>query len=99
MHDHALPRAKIPLDAHHLAARGSGVGPVVGDRLHRAHLIWLGHSTGELGPHFISSLMGFTANTAAVPWAPKDAVMAHVNRTLENGPYLLGQTSPPPASW
>jgi len=70
----------------------NGIGPVVGNTLRGAYLTWLAYYTGEMEPTFISSLLGFTANTAAVPWAPKDAVMAHVNRTLENGPYLLGET-------
>ena len=70
----------------------NGIGPVVGNTLRGAYLTWLAYYTGEMGPTFISSLLGLTANTAAVPLAPKDTVMAHVNRTLENGPYLLGET-------
>jgi glutathione S-transferase len=70
----------------------NGIGPVVGNTLRGAYLTWLAYYTGEMEPTFISSLLGLTANTAAVPWAPKDAVMAHVNRTLENGPTCLARS-------
>ncbi|MBO9650231.1 MAG: glutathione S-transferase family protein [Variovorax sp.] len=69
----------------------AGIGPVVGSPLRGAYLTWLAYYAGVMEPAWVSKFMGVTPPRGTAGWVDPDEVMVHVNRTLERGPYLLGE--------
>lgn len=69
----------------------AGLGPQIGDPLRGAYLSWLAAYSGVFEPAFITTMFGFEAPASSVGWVPAAEVMAHVNATLNEGPYLLGE--------
>ena len=68
----------------------NGIGPRIGDPLRGPYLSWLAYYAGVMEPAFTSAFYGFQVANSATGWAPVPDVMAHVERTLAEGPYLLG---------
>jgi glutathione S-transferase len=66
------------------------IGPVVGDAKRGAYVTWLAYYAGVMEPAWTMSFLKVEAPKMMAGWAPVADVMAHVNRTLEAGPYLLG---------
>ncbi|WP_213307523.1 glutathione S-transferase family protein [Paraburkholderia sacchari] len=70
----------------------AGIGPVVGSPLRGAYLTWLAYYAGVMEPAWVGKFMGITPPRGTAGWVEPDEVMVHVNRTLQNGPYLLGES-------
>ena len=68
----------------------NGVGPVVGEPTRGQYLTWLAYYAGVAEPAFVSRFMNVAPPRGTAGWVAVDEVMAHVTRTLESGPYLLG---------
>ena len=68
-----------------------GIGPRVGEKTRGAYLTWLAYYAGVIEPAFVSKFMNWQLKPGTIGWAPVDDVMAHINKTLEKGPYLLGE--------
>jgi glutathione S-transferase len=69
----------------------NGIGPVVGDATRGAYLSWLAYYAGVMEPAWMSAYMKWDIPRGTAGWVPVDEVMAFVNKTLEQGPYLLGE--------
>ncbi|CAM2170957.1 glutathione S-transferase [Paraburkholderia sacchari] len=70
----------------------AGIGPVVGSPLRGAYLTWLAYYAGVMEPAWVGKFMGITPPRGTAGWVEPDEVMVYVNRTLQNGPYLLGES-------
>lgn len=70
----------------------AGIGPLVGSPLRGAYLTWLAYYAGVMEPAWVSKFMGMTVPRGTAGWVDPDEVMVHVNRTLQRGPYLLGES-------
>ena len=66
------------------------IGRAIGDPLRGSYLSWLAYYAGVMEPAFTSAFYGLQVADTATGWAPVPDVMAHVERTLGQGPYLLG---------
>ncbi|HWA64086.1 MAG TPA: glutathione S-transferase family protein [Caulobacteraceae bacterium] len=69
----------------------AGIGPVVGDPKRGAYLTWLAYYCGVMEPAWMMKFMKVELPPTMPGWPPADQVMEFVNRTLEAGPYLLGE--------
>ncbi|MEJ8809735.1 glutathione S-transferase family protein [Variovorax ureilyticus] len=69
----------------------AGIGPLVGSPLRGAYLTWLAYYAGVMEPAWVGKFMGVTPPRGTAGWVDPDEVMVHVNRTLERGPFLLGE--------
>jgi glutathione S-transferase len=67
------------------------VGPGIGDALRGPYLSWLAYYAGVIEPAFTTAFYGFTTTNSTTAWVSVDEVMDHVNRSLAQGPYLLGE--------
>jgi glutathione S-transferase len=70
----------------------NGIGPVIGSPLRGPYLSWLAYYTGVMEPAFMSKFLNVTPPRGSAAWVALEEVMAHVNKTLSAGPYLLGDT-------
>ncbi|CAB3778044.1 Glutathione S-transferase GST-6.0 [Paraburkholderia caffeinitolerans] len=70
----------------------AGIGPVVGSPMRGAYLTWLAYYAGVMEPAWVGKFMGITPPRGTAGWVEPDEVMVHVNRTLQSGPYLLGES-------
>jgi glutathione S-transferase len=68
----------------------NGIGPVVGDSARGAYLTWLAYYAGVLEPAFVSKFLNVAPPRGTAGWVAADESMDYVVRTLEAGPYLLG---------
>jgi glutathione S-transferase len=68
------------------------IGPQTGDALRGPYLSWLAYYAGVMEPAWVSKFMQVAVPRGTAGWVDADEVMAFVNRTLEAGPYLLGET-------
>ncbi len=68
----------------------NAIGPRVGEKTRGAYLTWLAYYAGVIEPAFVAKMMNWEYRYGTFGWAPVDDVMAHINRSLEKGPYLLG---------
>jgi glutathione S-transferase len=69
----------------------AGIGPVVGDAKRGTYLTWLAYYAGVMEPAWMSAFMNWEVRRGTAGWVKTDEVMALVNTTLENSPYLLGE--------
>jgi glutathione S-transferase len=69
----------------------NAIGPRVGEKGRGAYVTWLAYYAGVMEPAFIAKMMNWEYRYGTFGWAPVDDVVAHVRRTLEKGPYLLGE--------
>ncbi|HEY1749651.1 MAG TPA: glutathione S-transferase family protein [Caulobacteraceae bacterium] len=68
----------------------NGIGPVVGDAKRGAYVSWLAYYCGAMEPAWTMQFLKVDVPPVMAGWPPTDDVMALVNRTLEAGPYILG---------
>jgi glutathione S-transferase len=67
------------------------MGPRVGEPLRGPYLSWLAYYAGVFEPAFVSKFLKFSPPRGAAGWVALEEMMDHVNKTLEQGPYLLGE--------
>ena len=70
----------------------NGIGPVVGDPQRGAYLTWLAYYAGVMEPAWVSAFKQWDTPRGTAGWVKTGEVMEFVNRTLSQGPYLLGET-------
>ena len=70
----------------------NGIGPTVGEAGRGAYLSWLAYYSGVLEPAWMMAFAKVELPKAMPGWPPVDEAMAYTTRTLEAGPYLLGET-------
>lgn len=68
------------------------LAPPVGDPLRARYLHWMFFSAGCMEPAFLQKMKGIELPKSAAGWGSFDLVMAVVDETLADGPYLLGDT-------
>ncbi len=67
------------------------IGPAVGDPARGAYLTWLAYYSGVMEPAWTLNFLKLEIPRGPQGWAPVDEVMAHTFKTLEQGPYILGE--------
>ena len=70
----------------------AGLGPAVGDPKRGPYLTWLAYYCGVLEPAWMMKFVQVDLPKTMPGWPPVDEAMAHVTKTLEAGPYLLGDS-------
>jgi glutathione S-transferase len=68
------------------------IGPLAGDPLRGAYLTWLAYYAGVMEPAWMSAFRQWDVPRGTAGWVKTDEVMEFVNRTLAQGPYLLGES-------
>lgn len=68
------------------------IGPLVGEPARGPYLTWLGYYAGVAEPSFVSKFMNLVPPRGTAGWVPVEEVMSFVLKTLEAGPYLLGNS-------
>jgi glutathione S-transferase len=68
----------------------NGIGPVVGGPKRGAYLSWLAYYSGAMEPAWTMQFLKVEVPPIMAGWPPVSDVMELVNRTLEAGPYILG---------
>jgi glutathione S-transferase len=68
------------------------IGPQTGERLRGPYLSWLAYYAGVMEPAWVSKFLKVAVPRGTAGWVDADEVMTFVNRTLEAGPYILGET-------
>ena len=68
----------------------NGIGPRVGERTRGAYLTWLAYYCGVMEPAWTMNFLKVEMARGPQGWAPVEEVMAHTFKTLEQGPYILG---------
>ncbi len=66
------------------------LAPHVGDPQRGAYLTWLFYYAGVMEPAFVGKALGFTTTNSTTGWAPTEEIIAHIERNLTRGHYLLG---------
>lgn len=69
----------------------NGVGPVVGDPKRGAYLTWLTYYGSVMEPAWTMAFLKVPTPPGMAGWAPAEDVMAHTFKTLEQGPFILGE--------
>jgi glutathione S-transferase len=69
----------------------NGIGPLVGDAKRGGYVSWLAYYAGVMEPAWMSAYMKWDIPRGTAGWVKTDEVMAFVNATLEQGPYILGE--------
>jgi len=67
------------------------LGPRVGDPGRGPYLTWLAYYAGVVEPAFVSKFMNVVPPRGTAGWVAAEEVMPYITRTLEAGPYLLGE--------
>ena len=67
------------------------IGPLVGDPKRGAYLTWLAYYCGVMEPAWTMNFLKLQIPRGPQGWAPVEEVMAHTLKTLEQGPYILGE--------
>ncbi len=70
----------------------NGIGPLVGDPKRGAYLTWLAYYCGVMEPAWTMRFLNVQTPPGMAGWAPAEEVMTYPFKTLENGPYVLGDT-------
>jgi glutathione S-transferase len=68
-----------------------GLGPAVGDPKRGAYLSWLAYYAGVIEPAFVSKFMNTDIPVGTAGWVSVEQVMPFVLKTLNQGPYILGE--------
>ncbi|HUO90847.1 MAG TPA: glutathione S-transferase family protein [Rhizomicrobium sp.] len=69
----------------------NGIGPLPGDRTRGAYVSWLAYYCGVMEPAWTLNFLKIEIPRGPQGWAPVDEVMAFTVKTLEQGPYILGE--------
>jgi len=67
-----------------------GIGPTVGDAKRGAYLSWLAYYCGVLEPAWTMRFLNVQTPRGSTGWPPADEAMDFTFKTLEAGPYILG---------
>lgn len=70
----------------------NGLGPPIGDGKRGAYLTWLSYYSGVMEPAWTMAFLKVETPRGMAGWAPADEVMAYTFKTLEKGPFILGDT-------
>ncbi len=70
----------------------NGIGPLVGDPKRGAYLTWLAYYCGVLEPAWMMKFVQVDLPKTMPGWPPVEEAMDFTVKTLEAGPYLLGDT-------
>lgn len=70
----------------------AGLGPQIGDPKRGPYLTWLAYYSGVAEPSFTSKFMNVQVPRGTAGWVSVDELMAHIEATLANQPFLLGET-------
>jgi glutathione S-transferase len=68
----------------------NGIGPLVGDPKRGAYLSWLAYYSGVMEPAWTMRFLNVQTPRGTAGWAPAEEVMNFTFKTLEAGPYILG---------
>jgi len=68
------------------------LGPVVGDTKRGAYLTWLAYYAGVIEPSFVSKFLNVAPPRGTAGWVAIEEVVAHIDATLNDRPYLLGNS-------
>jgi glutathione S-transferase len=69
----------------------NGLGPLVGDAKRGPYVSWLAYYCGVMEPAWTMSFMKVETPRGFAGWAPAQEVMDFTFKTLEKGPYILGE--------
>jgi glutathione S-transferase len=69
----------------------SGLGPQIGQPERAAYVTWLSYYSGVFEPSLTAKFLKLQHIYGTFGWAPFDEVEDYLNRTLEAGPYFLGE--------
>jgi len=69
----------------------AGLGPIVGDPKRGAYLSWLAYYSGVMEPAWTMQFLKIDLPRGMPGWAPAPEVMDFTFKTLERGPYILGE--------
>ena len=69
----------------------AGMGPQIGDPKRGPYLTWLAYYSGVAEPSFMSAFLQTDVPRGTAGWVKVDEMMAHINRTLEDNDYILGE--------
>ncbi|MFO1238568.1 MAG: glutathione S-transferase family protein [Alphaproteobacteria bacterium] len=91
LHDGALihERAAIVLYLTDLFPE-AGLGPRIGDAKRGPYLTWLAYYAGVMEPSFVSRFLNTEVPRGTAGWVKVDEAVAHLENTLKDRPYLLG---------
>ena len=67
-----------------------GLGPLVGDPRRGPYLTWLVYYSSVAEPSFTSKMLNVPVPRGTAGWVEVDEMMAHIVKTLESQPYLVG---------
>lgn len=68
----------------------AGLGPAVGDPKRGPYLTWLAYYAGVIEPAFMSKFVNMPVPRGTAGWVVVEEVVAHVEATLKDRPYLVG---------
>ena len=70
----------------------AGLGPKIGNPLRGSFLSWLSYYGAVFEPSLTAKFLKLQHIYGTFGWGPFEEVIEHLTRTLDAGPYLLGQT-------
>jgi glutathione S-transferase len=68
------------------------IGPLVGDRKRGTYVSWLAYYCGVMEPAWTMRFLKVETPRGTPGWAPAEEVMSFAFKTLDKGPYILGDT-------
>jgi glutathione S-transferase len=69
----------------------AGLGPKIGDKDRGAYLTWLAYYSGVFEPSLTAKFLKLQHIYGTFGWGPFEEVVDHLTRTLQAGPYFLGE--------
>src|SRR5262249_61507714 len=69
----------------------NGIGPLVGDPKRGAYVSWLAYYCGVLEPAWTMRFLKVETPRGTAGWPPTEEALEVTFKTLERGPYLLGE--------
>jgi glutathione S-transferase len=69
----------------------AGLGPKIGEKDRGAYVTWLAYYSGVFEPSLTAKFLKLQHIYGTFGWGPFDEVVEHLTRTLESGPYFLGE--------
>ena len=68
----------------------NGIGPLVGDPKRGAYVSWIAYYCGVLEPAWTMRFLKVETPRGTAGWVPAEEAMKYTFKTLEAGPYILG---------
>jgi glutathione S-transferase len=69
----------------------AGLGPKIGDKNRGSYLTWLAYYSGVFEPSLTAKFLKVQHIYGTFGWGPFEEVVDHLTRTLQAGPYFLGE--------